>query len=196
LLYTFSEHEYAVTSLAFTPNSQALVSGSFDAVKLWDLRAGLLLHTFQCSCLTSLAINSDGLILSSDCLDDQKITVRNAQTGQSLYMLPGLSGSVRYTAISPDGRTFVGSSNIEAIKIWDMQTSELLDILERGPDTLLSLAISSDRQTLIKGFESKIEVWEKRDRIDKRPGDNVDIKAVTDRWARLSGITKLENKRE
>ena len=67
---------------------------------------------------------------------------------------------VSSVAISADGQTLVSGSYDKTIKIWNMQTRQLLHTLSGYTDLVRSVAISADEQTLVSGSDDKtIKIW-------------------------------------
>jgi WD40 repeat protein len=68
-LRTLRGHAASVNSIAFSPDSQFLVSGSRDrTIKLWDVYAGheiLSLESRDCGEIRSVTYSPDGLWLAS-----------------------------------------------------------------------------------------------------------------------------------
>jgi DNA-binding helix-hairpin-helix protein with protein kinase domain len=65
---TLTGHKDIVTSVAFSPNSQTIASGSNDStIKIWDTKTGGLIKTFvgQKNFITSIAFSSNGAILAA-----------------------------------------------------------------------------------------------------------------------------------
>lgn len=74
--------------------------------------------------------------------------------------LIGHSGWIRSVAISPDGQTLVSVSEDKTIKLWNLNTGQLLRTLTGHSDKVTSVAISPDGQTLVSGsLDKKIKLW-------------------------------------
>ena len=68
--------------------------------------------------------------------------------------------AIACVAISPDCQTLVGGG-WQKIRIWDLQTGELLLTLDGHSHWVLSVAISSDGKTLVSGSADKtVKIWD------------------------------------
>ena len=68
LLSTLEGHSYDVNSVAFSPDSARLASGSNDdTIKLWDVETGALLSTLEghSNSVNSVAFSPDGTVAGS-----------------------------------------------------------------------------------------------------------------------------------
>ena len=97
-LRTLEGHS-GLVSVAFSPDSQRIVSGSLDStIKLWDAQTGLELRTLEGhSGLVSVAFSPDSQRIVSGSLDST-IKLWDAQTGSELRTLEGHSNSVASVA--------------------------------------------------------------------------------------------------
>ena len=111
----------AVNTVAISPNSQTLISGSTDAtIKLWNLQTGKLLSTLtgHSRAILSVAISPDGKTLASSSRDGI-IKLWNLHTGEVLQTLSGCSP----VAFSPHGKMLVSGGNGGSIKVWSQMQS-------------------------------------------------------------------------
>ncbi|PSB51982.1 hypothetical protein C7B67_08875 [filamentous cyanobacterium Phorm 6] len=78
---------------------------------------------------------------------------------ECLNILNGYSGFVSSLAITPDGQRLVSSSlRDNPIKIWNLNTGELLSTLEA---CVYCVAITPDGQTLVSvGWDNTIKIWD------------------------------------
>ena len=176
-------HSYAVTSVAFSPDSQWLASGSRDdtfkwdpntgkvsrrieghddnTVRIWDPNTGELLRTLEghTSWVYSVAFSPDSQLLASGS-DDRTIKIWNPNTGDLLHTLKGHNYWIKSVAFSPDGQLLASGSSYGTIKIWNPNTGELLHTLEGHTRRVYSVAFSPDSQLLASGSsDDKIKIW-------------------------------------
>src|SRR6476661_6335751 len=77
-----------------------------------------------------------------------------------VFTLPGHSSFVNSLAISPDGKILASGSWDKTIKIWDLETTELLGTLTGHSDRVNSVAISYDGKMLVSGSSDEtIKFW-------------------------------------
>ena len=76
--------------------------------------------------------------------------------------IKGHSGWVKsVVAMSPDGQTIVSGSGDNTIKVWNLDTGELLHTLEGHSDSVNSVAISPNGRTIVSGSEDEtVKVWQ------------------------------------
>ncbi|KIJ42157.1 hypothetical protein M422DRAFT_171537, partial [Sphaerobolus stellatus SS14] len=125
----FEGHTSRVTSVAFSPDGQRVVSGSADkTIRIWNSQTGELIsrpfhgHT---NTVTSVAFSPDGQRVVSGS-DDMTIRIWNAHTGNLVSgLLQGHRYSVTSVAFSPDGQRVVSGSADKTIRIWNTYTGEL-----------------------------------------------------------------------
>ena len=120
----------AVSSVAFSPDGQRIVSGGVDdgTVRLWDAATGQPIgqpmtgHTDR---VYSVAFSPDGQRIVSGSADN---TVRlwDADTGQTRR--PSTDRAHRTTvysvAFSPDGQRIVSGSDDNTVRLWDAATGQ------------------------------------------------------------------------
>lgn len=162
LLRSLEGHTGTVRSLAFTPDSQRLISAGDDqTLKIWSAETGQQLmelpgHT---SAVKSLAVKSDGSILAS-ASDDQTITLWNLNSGESLRSLKGHTSYLNEVAISPDGRFLISSSADQSVRLWNLATGEEIRIFTGHMSYVNAVVFSPDGQLIATASaDQTIRLW-------------------------------------
>ena len=121
---TLEGHTGAVTSLAFNPDGEQLVSGGKDkTIRIWNALTGretrrLVGHD---DWIMSLAISPDGRLLFSGS-EDHTIRIWKTETGAQLRTLTGHSAGVDDVALSPAGNLLISSSTDGTVRLWGVPT--------------------------------------------------------------------------
>lgn len=149
----------SISSIAFSPDSKILATGSHDgSIHLWKLFNKQLLTTFKSNrtAVTSLAFSPDGKLLAigrNDYtaslwnLSDKRLTVLNGHTYQ-----------VRDLAFSPDGK-LLATSDINHIFLWDSSSGKQLAQIQGNN----RVAFSPDSKLLLTGgYGSSPLLWQIR----------------------------------
>ena len=160
---TLTGHTNNVTSVAFSPNGCALVSGSTDkTIKLWDAASGQLLRTLtgHANSVSPVAFSPDGRTLVSGSAD-KTIKLWDAASGQLVRTLTGHADAVSSVAFSPDGRALASGSRDKTIKLWDAASGQLLRTLTGHAYFVSSVAFSPDGRALASGsWDKTIKLWD------------------------------------
>jgi uncharacterized caspase-like protein len=112
-------------------------------------------------CITVAKEISQG---SNRYLDAQKL-LRQCEVGISwknvqVQTFPGHTDTVWSIAVSSNGQILASGSGDNTIKLWNLQTGQLLHTLSRGSDTVWSIAAGPDGQTLASGSgDKRIKIW-------------------------------------
>ena len=109
----------AAWSLAFSPDSRLLASGSEDQrIKIWDVANGQAVHEFAAVGLgIRLAFSPDGGLLIAG-TSDGRISVWDAATWEQLARLTGHTGAVTGIAFSADGNLIISGAEDGTIRWW------------------------------------------------------------------------------
>ncbi len=162
LLRALEGHTGTIRSLAFTPDSQRLISGGDDqTLKVWTVDTGQQLmelpgHT---SAVKSLAVKSDGSTLAS-ASDDQTITLWNLGSGQVIRTLRGHTSYLNEVAISPDGQFLVSSSADQSVRLWNLATGAEIRIFTGHMSYVNSVIFSPDGQLIATASaDQTVRLW-------------------------------------
>jgi WD40 repeat protein len=156
-------HFDAVYSVAFSPDGARALSGSFDhTLKLWDVRTGSLLRTFEghTDWVQSVAFSPDGReVLSGS--KDKTIKLWNAATGQVERAFSGHTEGVSSVAFSPDGTQVLSGAADTTLRLWDASTGENIRTFQGQLGPIRAVAFSHDGSRLLSGSEDgSVKVWD------------------------------------
>jgi len=144
-----NDDTYQGTSVDFSPDSRTLAStGSEGAVYVWDVIAGTKVRTLEGMHSQSLLVkySPDGETIVSG--GDTRIVFWDLQPDTVLNF-----GIGRFTGIdfSSDGSLLAASVQDGRLGIWNMQTGEMLHLLNSALQRDTDLEFMPDNQTLIAG---------------------------------------------
>ena len=153
----------------------ASCGGWKEAIRLWDVRSGLHLRTFDGNMvrLSSVAFSPDGNTLASGATIFPSneggilplIQLWDVRHGQHRQILEGLTDEVFTVAFSPDGGTLATSGGWSdyTIRLWDVHTAQLLRTIGGHTERVSSAAFSPDGGTLATtSHDCTIQLWEVR----------------------------------
>ncbi|CCA75993.1 related to WD40-repeat protein (notchless protein) [Serendipita indica DSM 11827] len=159
-------HEDAVISIAFSPDSSQIVSGSHDStVRLWDADTGTQLGPplrGHKGSVSAVAFSPDGLRVISGS-SDKMIRLWDTKTGQTLEdPFEGHGLLVSAVAFSPDGSRIVSSSYDRTIRLWDADAGHPLGEPLRGHEGAVNAVVFSPDGTRIVSCSSDntIRIWD------------------------------------
>jgi WD40 repeat protein len=161
-MHLLEGHTGTVKSIAFSPDSQRLVSGSDDkTVRLWDTTNAEELFTMRGHSrnINSVAYSPCGSRIAS-ASNDKTVRLWDIQTGETLCTLKGHKKWVKSVQYSPDGRQVLTGSWDGMIRCWDAETGAPGAVLSPSFGNLNSLAFSPDGRWIAAGHANgDLRLW-------------------------------------
>ena len=172
---TLLGHSHAVKSVAFSPDGQILASGSWDkTIKLWDVNTGTEICTMTGHQLqvNSVAFSPQGQLLASasydrtirlwqiPALESSHKEFQNRPCYSLLGTLSGHAWAVLTVAFSPDGKILATGSDDNTIKLWEVNTGQLICTLVGHSWSVVAVAFTADGETLLSASCDKtVKLW-------------------------------------
>lgn len=128
---TLTGHRDDILSIAFSPDSRTLASGSRDkTIRLWDVNTGQHKQTFtdqawiddqfgEVGRVWKVTFSSDGRTLASG-MWRGPIHLWDITTGQKKKTLMGHTRWVEHLLFSEDGQTLISTSGDQTVLVWDL----------------------------------------------------------------------------
>lgn len=174
-----------VSSVAFSPDGQALVCGHSawgrqpnPTVKVWQRQTQELLHSFFSHSVSSIAIGAIAKhqstvqssqntgstetfpALMSSSADDDFIKVWDFRTGVLLHTLKGHTAGVKAVAIAPNAQTAASGGYDNSVKLWNLATGTLQATCSGHADTVSGVAFDPQSQMLASSSNDQtIKLW-------------------------------------
>jgi WD40 repeat protein len=165
LLRSLTGQTGTVKSLGFSPNGKMLVSGGSDydpIIRFWNPQTGKKLGTINRAhqgSVDSILISPDGKTLIS-CGSDYRINLWNLKNLEFSRAFDGHTSSVLSLAVTPDSKILV-SGGVDGIRLWDLTKQLPLGTLVRFDNTIYTLAVSPDGQTVASGNDKGVvKIWD------------------------------------
>lgn len=158
LLATLRGHEAPVTSIAFSPSGQQIVTASYDSTaRLWDTQGNLQASLKHDDAVTSVAFSPDGRQVATASTDSNAY-LWDTQ-GQILHELTGHQNTVTSVAFSPNGRQIATTSADKTARLWDTQGKLQVTLKQDGATN--SITFSPDgRQIATASADKTARLWD------------------------------------
>ena len=160
---TLQEHTNGVWSLAFSPDSQTLVSAGEDHIlRLWDVNTGTCLKTWQGhdNWVKSVAFSPDGKRIASGSFDSS-VKLWDHRTGKCLNTFYGHTDRISAVTFSPDGQLLASSSYDCTVRLWDIHSGQCLRTLRGHSNRVWTLSFGAKHQLLASGADDHaVKLWD------------------------------------
>jgi WD40 repeat protein len=156
-------HADGVSSVAFSPDSKRVITGSYDATaRVWDAASAkeLLRLEGHAGAVYSVAYSDDGTRVATGGGDDV-VMVWDAESGELLAMLEGHQrGGVMGVAFVPNG-SVVSVGQDASLRRWDADSERQIGAARADTMGVHCVAVSADGTRLATGARSGfIVVWD------------------------------------
>ena len=160
---TLSGHPKVVSACAFSPDSQAVVSASYDnSLQLWDVvsgacRAVLAGHTRS---VQACVFSPDGQAIASASYD-KTVRLWDVASGTCSGILIGHERAVSACAFSPDGHTVVSVGEDDTLRLWDVASGTCRATLAGHGKGAGACAFSPDGDTVVSASDNNtLKLWD------------------------------------
>jgi WD40 repeat protein len=159
VLYTYRGHTDRVTSVAWSPNSKYIASGSIDqTVRTWAVNPGDHYQPFiyrgHTAGVQTVAWSPDSNRVASGSID-KTVQVWDALTGEHVALYRGHTGSVNSVAWSPDGKYIASVSADGTVRMWDVTTGKQMYVYGGHQASVNSIVWSPNSQRVASGASDK-----------------------------------------
>jgi len=163
---TLRGHLSDVSSVAFSPDAQRIVTGGEDrTAKVWEVATGRELVTLKGhhDGIRSVAFSPDGVRIVTGGLD-RTAKVWEAASGRELLTFDGHGDRISSVAFSPDGQQIVSFDTDGTVKLWWTANGKERLVLKVQRGWIVSAAFSPEGHRIVAGSgDGTAHVWDAND---------------------------------
>ncbi len=175
-----TDNQYEQCSLAYTADGKTLVLGEINSTKFFDVKTGKLKQRSRIAALNLIYLQKEKVFLATL---DKQIRLLDAEKGVLIRTSSSfeLGSAMECVAIHPSQNIFVTGGGDGRLRIWDMQTASLKQVIDSKSKKMISMKITPDGKTVITTDGTEIKIFEIESAKLKRSinVDNVNTIAVS-----------------
>ena len=159
---TLTGHKNIVNSVAWSPDSKYIASGSYKNIKVWDTQSGTCIYTLEghTKRVNSVSWSPDNRYIASGS-GDNTIRIWDTSTGTCIHTLIDHTDLVTSVSWSPNGTMLVSGSWDRTVKIWDAYSGICIRSLTEHLRAVDSVSWSPNSKYIAGGsWNNTIQVWD------------------------------------
>lgn len=179
-----------ITALAYTPNGLELASSGYHEVNMWKVDDGALTRRLRglAERVYDIAVSPDGKWLATASGDPGQYGVAKLWLaepdggGKPVRDLVETQDAVFAVAFSPDSKLVAAAGADRAIRVWEVESGNLVTTIEDHADWIFDIAFSPDGKRLASASRDKTsKVFDivKKESLVTFPGHAASVNAVT-----------------
>ncbi|XP_070559643.1 NACHT domain- and WD repeat-containing protein 1-like [Ptychodera flava] len=147
VIHTLQAHSDAVYCVAITNNGKWLVSGAADdSLIVWSLRTGEIIHRLP-EIHSYYYLHAPLTTTHDSCravsVDNVNISVHDIIEGKRLQTLKGHTNAISCLKVTPDDKYIVSASDDTTVRIWNMDTAQIMHNITDHTNDITCLTVSS-----------------------------------------------------
>ena len=132
---TMNAHKNGGLAIAYSPNGKQIASAGKDSkVKLWNAQTGAFVKEIIVNnnfWVFGISFHPNGRAIAT-ANADKTIKIFDLTSGELLKTLTGHSSEVNAVTYSPDGKYIVSGSRDNSVKLWNAETLNFDQLIEKG----------------------------------------------------------------
>jgi eukaryotic-like serine/threonine-protein kinase len=160
--FTYRGHSSVIWSVAWSPTSERIVSGSDDhTAQVWNASDGgnVFIYRRHPSSVDVVTCSPDGQFIASGS-DDGTVQVWNASDGGNVLIYPGHLSNVNAVAWSPDKQLIASGSVDQTVQVWNVNNGSEVFTYRGHSAMLWGVAWSPDGMRIASCSEDgTVQIW-------------------------------------
>ncbi|KAK4766097.1 hypothetical protein SAY87_007739 [Trapa incisa] len=187
-LKTLKGHTDVVFCVNFNPQSNLIVSGSFDeTIRIWEVKTGRCLNVIRAHSMpvTSVHFNRDGSLIVSGS-HDGSCKIWETKNGALLKtLIDDKMPAVSFAKFSPNGKFILVATLNNTLKLWNYSTGKFLKIYTGHQNTtyciMATFSVTNGKYIVSGSEDHSVCIWDLQGKnmIQKLEGHKDTVVSVT-----------------